>query len=249
MSKELKVEKPVKKEKVAIVGFAGSRDQAPYDNPEFEIWSVNNLHKFIPRTDRVFQIHQRSEWEVNDLHGFPGADHLEWLKTCGIPVYTIEKYDDVPTSIKFPLDELVEEFGIPRLKTKVKDGYFTNSISFMIALAIYEGFKEIHVYGVDMAVMSEYNEQRPSCEYYLGIAKGRGIDVYLPTDSDLLKTRYIYGYEYEEQKAWDLKVQKTLEQMQARKRESDALIRNQQSVSDKYEGAISAVMEMNKTWG
>lgn len=245
----VKEQEPIKRTKVAIVGFAPSRDQAPYNNPDFEIWSVNNLHRFIPRTDRVFQLHQRSEWEVDDLHGFPGKKHLEWLKTCGIPVYTIEKYPDIPTSIKFPLDELIEEFGIPRQKGKTKDAYFTNSISFMIALAIYEGFKEIHIYGVDMAVLSEYNEQRPSCEYYLGIAKGRGIDVYLPVESDLLKTRFIYGYEDEEVKAWKIKVHKTLEQMNTRKRESDTMIRNQQSVSDKYEGAISAIMEMDKTWG
>ena len=239
----------VKKTKVAIVGFAGTRDQAPFNNPEFEIWSVNNLHNFIPRTDRVFQLHQRCEWEVDDLHGFPGKKHLEWLQTCGVPVYTIDKCDDIPTSIKYPLDKMIEEFGIPRLKSKQKDAYFTNSISFMIALAIHEGFKEIHVYGVDMAVLSEYNDQRPSCEYYLGIAKGKGIDVYLPTESDLLKTRFIYGYEEEEQKAWKIKVSKVLEQMQNHKLQSDNMIRNQQSVSDKYEGAISAIVEMDKTWG
>ena len=50
----------------------------------------------------------------------------------------------------------------------------------MIALAIYEDFDIIHVYGVDMAVCGEYEQQRPSCEFFCGIAKGKGIELYIP---------------------------------------------------------------------
>jgi hypothetical protein len=77
--------------------------------------------------------------------------------------------------------------------------YFNNSISWMLALAIAEGFEEIGIYGVDMALDgvtgAEYNHQRPSCEYFLGIAWGRGIRVHLPETSELLKCAYLYGFD------------------------------------------------------
>ena len=249
----MSIELPVKKEKVAIVGFAGTRDEAPYNDPEYEIWTVNNLHNFVPRQDRIFQLHQRWEWQPAPgeprYHGVDTEKHVKYLQTCGIPVYGVDVYPDIPTSVRYPLETMIEEFGIPRTGHDTgKDAYFTNSISFMIALAIYEGFKVIEVYGVDMAVGTEYNEQRPSCEYYLGIAIGRGIEVKLPASADLLKSRFIYGFEKEKIEAWKQKVQKTIGEMKKRKIDSDNIIRQQQSVSDKYEGAITAIHEMDSRW-
>jgi hypothetical protein len=53
---------------------------------------------------------------------------------------------------------------------------------------------------------SEYGQQRPSCEFFLGIAVGRGIKIHLPKTSDLLKVRWMYGYEDEIQSSWDARV-------------------------------------------
>ena len=256
MSKEIKLEEK-KREKVAIVGFAGTRDEAPFNDPNYEIWTVNNLHRFVPRQDRIFQLHQRWEWEPGTqvdqaAHNVPLQEHVDFMRTCGLPVYTVEVFPDIPTSIRYPLELMTEEFGLPRTgheDPKHKDAYWTNSISFMIALAIYEGFKVIEIYGVDMAVGTEYNEQRPSCEYYIGIAKGRGIDVRLPASSDLLKARHVYGFHADSIAAWKQKLQRTVTEMERRKIESDNAIRQQQSVSDKYEGAITAVKEMDSRWG
>ncbi len=237
------------KKKVAIVGFAGTRDMAPYKDESFEIWSVNNLYSFIPRTDRIFELHPKELLEHREHHGAPGGEHLSALKQMGIPIYMQEKYEDIPSSVEYPLQAMIECFGIPRMDGKQKDAYFTNSISFMTALAITEGFKVIHLYGVDMAVNTEYNEQRPSCEYYIGIAKGMGIDIRIPVASDLLKTRFIYGYEEAKVQAWELKCRKTIEEMAKRKLQSDQRVAEQSAVSQKYEGAIQAVKEMERTWG
>jgi hypothetical protein len=238
-----------KKTKVAIVGFTGTREQAPYNDPEFEIWTVNNLYRFVPRQDRIFELHTREQIAADLTHGVDGKTYVEEMAEMKIPIYMQERYPDIPTSVKYPLGKMIEEFGIERSNVNHKpDAYFTNSISFMIALAIYEGFKEIHVYGVDMAIGVEYIEQRPSCEYYLGIARGRGIKLFLPIESDLLKTRFIYGYDDQRKDAWMKKMESTLQHMNTQKQQSDMVIRNQQSVSDKYEGAITALHEMVKTW-
>ena len=238
-----------KKKKLAIVGFALSRDQAPFADPEFEIWTVNNLYRFVPRQDAIFEIHTREQIDAEMVHGVDSKTYIEELREMKIPVYMQEAYPDVPPAVKYPLDEMIKEFGVPRKKDgEAPDAYFTNTISFMLALGIYQGFEEIHVYGVDMAVGTEYDSQRPSCEYYLGIAKGRGIKIYLPLESDLLKTRYTYGFDEIREEAWNRKMSVTYDHMIKQKQQSDINIRNQQSISDKYEGAITAIAEMMKVW-
>ena len=56
----------------------------------------------------------------------------------------------------------------------------------MIAFAIFEGFKEIHVYGVDMSQDEEYFGQRNGVEFWMGVCAGRGCTLYVPQASDLL---------------------------------------------------------------
>lgn len=132
--------------KVAIVGFAPGWQQAPFKDESFEIWTLNEAYKMLPQVegagaDRWFEIHSRQSPSKNK------EEHINFLKQCPVPLYMWDHYDDMPNSIKFPKDEIVSLFGT---------SYFTNSISWMIAMAIYEGFETIHVYGVDMAQNDEY---------------------------------------------------------------------------------------------
>lgn len=167
--------------RVAIVGFAlSSRDKAPFTDPDVEIWGVNELYKAVPRIDVLFELHDRF-WLTQKERN---PDHLKWLQESTIPVYMLDHYEDIPKSIKFPIEPIVKEFGT----------YFTNSISYLIALAVYLRFDEIGIYGVDMATDSEYGTQRPSVEYFIGVAKGRGINVILPAECDLCKSMFMYGY-------------------------------------------------------
>lgn len=189
MEKKIREKKGQEKKaplKVAIVGFTTHRDKAPFHDESFQIWAMNDLYRFIPRVDVLFELHTRrllnsKQRGVND--------HVEWLKTSPIPVFMQDHYDDIPNSVRFPIENILGKYG----------NYFTNSVSYMIALAIEEGAQEIHLYGVDMAGEGEYEEQRPSVEYFLGIAKGMGIKVHVPPESELLKTMYLYGYEDEKE--------------------------------------------------
>lgn len=171
------------KENIAIVGFASSRSRAPYDDPSWEIWGVNELYMVedVKRIDVLFELHDLS-WI---REGKRNPKHIEWLKKASIPIWMQAHYDEIPQSVPFPKDQLVERFG----------RYFTNTISWEIALAIVLGAKKIALYGVDMATDIEYTSQRPSVEYFVGLARGMGIEVYVPPESDLLKTPYLYGFE------------------------------------------------------
>jgi hypothetical protein len=181
----------VKKKKVAILGTVPHKMKAPFNNPEFEIWSIAHacLGEPLPRCDRIFEVHK---WDEVVKWGSPQS----WAMFPNAPVYLQEARADVPNSISFPFKELMSKFMIFDDRAEVN---FTNSISEMIALAIDEGFEEIHVYGVNMSHHTEYGTQKPSCEYYLGLAKGMGRKVYVPSESDLMKTYFIYGLEEEKQ--------------------------------------------------
>ena len=62
-----------------------------------------------------------------------------------------------------------------------------------------DGFDEIYLHGIDMATSDsdngEFEAQRPSVEYFIGLARGYGIPVHIPTEADILKSGRIYGYE------------------------------------------------------
>ena len=186
-------------EEVAIVGFAPSTMedvQFLFGDPNIEIWALNQLYIAWPRIcpenrmpekrniTRWFQIHHRHSYDqtVQRDHS-----HHDWLTNQkDFPIYMMDREEDIPVSCKFPAKLLIEHFN---------RRYFTNSISWEIALAIYEGFKKIHIYGVDMAQDSEYAFERPSVEYWMGVAEGSGIKVVLPEKSDLLKSAWLYPYE------------------------------------------------------
>ena len=243
-----------KKKSVAILGFAPTWKDAPFDDPSVQIWTVNSLNQYTSRVDRVFELHQldtikrmAKEGIVrNDTHL---KDHVEWLqKNKDIPVYMICEYPDVPMAVTYPIEEIVLKFGLPRAGDGEVDPYFTNSISYMIALAIHEGFERIYIYGVDMACHTEYGSQRPSCEYYIGIAKGMGIEVIMPAESDLLKSKYMYGYEEERLSSYKKKVNQFIDATKTRRQEAKEEMDRVTQVYWQYDGAIAAIEEMSRLW-
>ena len=180
------------RDKVAIVGFTNHRELAMKLDDSFEVWGLNELYRYmeIPKFHRWFEIHGREYLCADD----EGKRHIEDLKSIlgPIPIYMQKHHEDIPGSVRFPIDELIEGFGG---KNGIGANYFTNCPAEMIAFAIAMGYREIHVYGVDMAQDSEYATQRPCCEYWLGRAMGMGIKVFVPDLSDLLKCVGTYGYE------------------------------------------------------
>lgn len=191
----------IKRKKVAILGTVPHKLQAPFDNDEFEIWAIAHacLGDPLKRVDRIFEIHK---WDEVVKWGSPQA----WeVLHPNIPVYLLKenienfsKDEHFPKSEvrAFPFEDLAKKFNIFEDRT---DCYFTNSISEMVALAVDEGFTEVHIYGVNMSHASEYNFQKPSVEYFLGYCKGKGIKIYIPHESDLCKSYYIYGMDEEKQ--------------------------------------------------
>jgi hypothetical protein len=101
---------------------------------------------------------------------------------------TIDFDGEIITQKNYPLQEIIEKYN---------SRYFTNSISYMIAYAIYKGYQKIDMYGVDMNCVSEYSFERPSVSYWMGFARGLSIEVSIASDLD--NPIFLYGYdEYSE---------------------------------------------------
>ena len=237
-----------KKSKLCIVGCAEHKDQTPFHlHEEFEYWGVNNLyHTMKGPWSRWFELHhiyqENGIWMRRGKKEFRKQPIELYLKELGelkIPVYMQAPNPLVPNAVQYPLMDVLKLFG----------DYLTNTISYMMALALMEQFEEVHIYGVDMAVQSEYFYQRPSCEYFLGIMAGRGVRIVIPKDSDLLKNRFLYGYHEVEEERFNVKLKKMWNAMEQRKAKAMQNLQMAQKQVDQYIGAQSANREIAKIWG
>jgi len=168
---------------IALVGFAEStRHLAPYSDPDVCIMAMNQLYRHIPRANVWWEVHKREEYLADQV---PGTDYLKWLQECPIPIMMIDTAPDIPNSVRMPIEDWSAEFG----------DYFYSTISYMLAYAIMQQPEEISIWGIDLAHDSEYEYQKPSAEYLIGIARGRGIKVTIPPESALVRGMYRYGYQ------------------------------------------------------
>ena len=171
------------RKKVAIVGFAqSSMALAPFNDPTWSIWAMNQLYRKIPRADRWFEIH--TNW---DEHVVEGTDHQKWLADAPIPIYMVDRIPGIPNSVRFPLERVM----------RGNVDYFTSSVAFMLALAIEEGFTEIGLWGIDLIVGDEYFYQKSCAEFWIGVAHGKGVTITLPRTTALCKQSHRYGYQVE----------------------------------------------------
>lgn len=213
---------------VAILGFTESRSLAPFGDPRFEIWGINELYQFMNVEQhgftRWFEIHERKLVEAD-------SKHIDTLKRFPIPVYMQQQHPDITPSVVFPKVEVEENCG-----TK----YFTSSIAWMLGLALLEDFDEIHVYGVDMAQETEYFEQRPACEYLLGVAQGRGKKIYVPPSSDLLKAVGQYGWA--EESDFRLKLNERIKWLEEQKVQHERAIAHMDGERAKAVAAVNSIV-------
>lgn len=184
-----------KKRPLAIVGTAGSSGAAPYDEeingePLYEIWcgSTALVKDDVKRCDRAFEMHPKRYWGQIVV-----TDRLNQFKG---PVYMQDHYDEIPNSVRYPYEEVRKQFYLPTMGENL---YVTNTITWMILLAIYEGYRDVSLYGVHMAHETEYAYQRASCSWAIGILQGmqmmgEDIKIHIHEDSQILRAEYEYGY-------------------------------------------------------
>lgn len=124
-------------------------------------------------------MHDRSLLEKPEA--LRSKSYFEDLAEMPQPIYMQKHWDDIPTSVPYPLDDVVCVFdGFPRAKWDDQKDWYNSSPAYMIALAIHEGATTIGLYGIDVLNGSEYTLERPCLEYLIGLAVGKGIEVVIP---------------------------------------------------------------------
>ena len=175
-----------KKKKIAVVGTAlETFHDAPYNDPEWEIWGMGFFQRY-PQVDVMFEQHYREFWLK---YNAPEKVYIDSLNGLGVPILMNKHYDEIPLSIEYPLEEMLQ-------KVTAGKKYFCSSVSYMLALAIAKQPEEIGIWGVSLVGEHlEYVHQKANAEYLIGVAEGRGIKVFIPEKSPICKSTHLYGYE------------------------------------------------------
>ena len=146
--------------KIAVVGYTQHRQLAPWTNPDWEIWALNDLYMdlgifsdeaFDLTRLQWFQLHPWAAIRNWDKEIKPGdqinpgigpmarrdPNHMLWMREASkhFPVYLKQLQDECPDCLAYPYDDVYKYFG-EYYTANDRFKYFTNSITFMMAKAI-----------------------------------------------------------------------------------------------------------------
>ena len=168
---------------VALIGKGPGWELAPLIGKGVTTWGVNDAvaHR---ECDVCF-------WMDRHLMKDSPMDELVTVSvnTTHTPMYSVQKWDDIPSSVEYPREEIFNAFGTD---------FFADSLCYMVALAIYQGFSTLSLYGFNYSHGSTYMEEKPCVHHWLGVALGKGLTVNVYGElSELFQTkdRKVYSYQ------------------------------------------------------
>lgn len=242
--------------RIAILGTAPtSRDLAPFDDPEWDIWVCSAGNQgLIKRVTRWFELHALVELVApeNAVWALP---HFTWLNSQTFPIFMQEKNDLIPRAEPFKMFE--KNWGADSLEAKFRKPGFdllnwvSSQITMMLAHAIAEiteaGQGEIAIFGVDMAADQEfYTQQKAGCWRMLEIAAERGIPVKIPRESCLGRRPPIYGYN--EATPMGRRMNSVKHMVMGKRAEMDALRTRYNMEIAYFDGALEQINYFIRTW-
>lgn len=189
-------------EHVAIVGL-GPSDAAWVDMVKRcggrhaycdRVWTIN-AHGAVLDCDLIFHMDDVRIQEIRAKANPSGniAKMLKWMKNPRVPIVTSIPHPDYPGTVAFPLEEVINTLCF---------NYFNNTAAYAIAYAIFIGVKRISLFGIDFTYPNSNHAEagRACCEYWLGIAMQKGIQVTVSGYSTLLDANVPadqkpYGYD------------------------------------------------------
>lgn len=253
---QLPARAPARTRKVAILGFGQTVKDCPWQDPSWELWAMNGFWRAAEPDYGIKAAEDRYTLWL-DMHsveytraygkaaGFGDAQE-KWLEQPHpFPILMLDEDPAFPSVHRFPIEDLVATLG--------RD-YFTSTVAYAIAFALAQAdVAEIALFGIDLTHGSEYEQQRPCAEYWVGRAEAAGIKVVIHEGSALLKQRHRYGYEGQNPLLAELRTQ-LIDQMtgitaavQKNTAEAERL-RDQLHTDDGALQAVRAVLERLDVW-
>lgn len=173
---------------IAIIGAGYGMDEAPYEDPDWEVWGLN----VVAPLDRQGRLRCDRWFELHEAHA-QSEDDMTWIAACPVPIYVPPSLMDAsPNAVAFPLAAIERVFG----------GYWACTFAYQIALALYEGVERIGIYGAELAYgdARERSVEWACVSWWLGFAEARGVTIHAPERSRLGQHPYRYGFEYDAEK-------------------------------------------------
>ncbi len=165
-------------------------------------------------------------------------EYIQWMSQLKCPVWTGGAAPDLPTHQEYPIEHMKDLYG---------PYFFTSSLSWMFAMALEtKGVTEIGLWGVDMAAQEEYGDQRMGCQYFITLARQRGIKITVPPESDLLMPRALYGVG-----EWSprmIKLTARRRELEARRNAAQMTMNNAHQEMLFLNGALDNIDYYLKTW-
>lgn len=176
---------------IIILAMGPSRAECPFD---CETWGLNygywQIARLNGRMDKIFLTHKQVLEKMPDgtVKGVFEWDDYNKMAKVGVEIISTQDIPELNKYTKFPMDRIVKRLGCD---------YFSNTLSYMIAYAIYKYTTprlklkqplKLRLYGCDFRETGEYALEKGGVEYWIGFARGLGIKVELTDFSTLLRT-------------------------------------------------------------
>lgn len=187
---------PIKEKELIILGMGNSRRFCPWDA---EVWSCNTgyiqVAEMHGHLKKIFLSHEQHKKRFKDgkLHDVYRLSDFNYLTEHGVDIYNIHRMKGIKHKM-YPLKRLIKKFNT---------GFFSNTICYMLVYAIDKcttikdgrvvlkrnpPYRKIRFYGVDMMTKDEYELEKGGIEYWIGFARGLGLEVTISEGSTLTKT-------------------------------------------------------------
>jgi len=148
--------------KLTIVGRGASWIYCPFEG---EIWGISSVLDEPILCDK----HYDKIFAFDNLNKHINSYAVEKLKEFiaianerNIPIVSTQGY----ATERYPLLQIFDEFKVVWIRS---------TISYMLPLAIYMDYDEIHIYGIDQDIEDKYIKSRPFVDFWLGVMVGRGV--------------------------------------------------------------------------
>jgi hypothetical protein len=159
-----------------------------------ETWVINSLGDVLD-ADRVFHMDDLKIQEIRAAAAPKSniANMIKWMRKHPGPIYTSRLHPHYPGLVEFPLQDVLNDLGYE---------YFNNTAAYAIAYAIHLKVEKITFWGCDFTWPKAHDAERgrACCEYWIGRAMQRGIQIAVTQKSTLLDAcappaKRLYGYD------------------------------------------------------
>jgi hypothetical protein len=192
-------------------------DRYPKYGRQAELWGCTraNTRSWGGRLkdwDRWFDVHPLVK--TKDFAGIPERRPEAWRWYCAQdgtrPIYlqapeahqvsqslAQQRFDLVPGAVRFPIAQVQQAFALrERWAAPVgPTSMFYCQVGMMIAFAIHEGADTIVLNGIGQPRHEHHQHLHRDIGYWMGYARGRGIDVVIDGTSTFLQPDYLYAYD------------------------------------------------------